>query len=184
MRKMLIVGGVGMLSLAVLTVTLDARAQGHGAAHGSRGHGGLEGHMRRGGGHAGHAGSVFPMQLASEPYLFPGEPEPGPAAPGIFTGGAIVGGSEHMTAGHLLNPAGHPLVHVTARVEQGEPLIPQRTAPSADESDQAGAVTAQSDLTASPISARPPGAGGPGRPVSGWSGPGLPGPGRPASPEW
>ena len=51
--------------------------------------------------------------------LFPGEPEPGPAAPGMPTGGLAVGGPEHMIAGHPVGPAIHPLAHVAVRVERG-----------------------------------------------------------------
>ena len=106
--------------------------------------------------------------------------------PGMPEGGGLgVGGPEHMIAGHPVGPAIHPLTHVAVRVERGEAVIPQPTAPGAAESDQAGAATAQPNPpTASPLPPRPPGAAGPGRPVSGWSGPGLPGPGRPASPRW
>jgi hypothetical protein len=108
----------------------------------------------------------------------------GPAAPGMFIGGAFAGETEHMTAGHLAGAAGHPLARVPARLEKGQPLISELTAPGGGDSDDLGAATAQPNLTANPSWARPPGAGGPGRPVAGWLGPGLPGPGRPASVGW
>jgi len=57
-------------------------------------------------------------------------------------------------------------------------LIPSPAAPSAADSDEAGAATAQPNPPVSP-SSRPPGAAGPGRPASRWFVPGRPGPGRP-----
>jgi len=187
MRDLLILGGIGFLSTVAWIVTADAGDSGQGSMHGSSAHGGshstFAGHMRHGGGYAG--GHVFfSTQPETRSTLFAGEPEPGPAAPGMPMGGLVVGGPEHMIAGHLVGPAIHPLAHVAERVERGEAVIPQPTAPSAAESDQAGAATVQPNPTASPLPPRPPGAAGPGRPVSGWSSPGLPGPGRPASPRW
>jgi len=207
MRNLLILGGIGILSTAAWTVIADDGASGYGSKHARPGHGGLEYHMRHGGGHfatAGQLGMFFP----TPPELFTWESEPGPA-PGMPTGGLVAGRPEHMIAGHSVGPAIHPLTHVTVQVERGEAVIPQPTAPSAAESDRAGAATAmaqpnptasplqprppgaatatataQPNPTASPLPPRPPGAAGPGRPVSGWSSPGLPGPGRPASPRW
>ena len=184
MRGLLILSGVGIISMAVWTATADDGALWSGAKHPRPGHGGLEYHMRHGGDHfatAGQLGMDFPIP----PESYPWESEPGPA-PGMPTGGLMAGRSEHMIAGHPVGPAIHPLVHVTVQVERGKAVIPQPTAPSAAESDRAGAATAmaQPNPTASPSQPRPPGAAGPGRPVSGWFSPGLPGPGRPASPRW
>jgi len=182
MRNLLILGGIGILSTAAWTVTADDGASWYGPKHVRPGHGGLEYHMRHGGGHfaiAGQLGMFFP----TPPGLFPWESEPGPA-PGMPTGGLVGGRPEHMIAGHLVGPAIHPHTHVTVLVERGEAVIPQPIAPSAAESDQAGAATAQPNPTASPLLPRPPGTAGPGRPVSGWSSPGLPGPGRRPSPRW
>ena len=180
MRNLLILGGIGILSTAAWTVIADDGASGYGKMHARPGHSGLEYHMRHGGGHfaiAGQLGMFFP----TPPELFTWESEPGPA-PGMPTGGLVVGGPEHRIAGHLVGPAIHPLTHVTVLVERGEAVIPQHLAPGAGESDEVGAATAQPDPTGSPLPARPPGAAGPGRPVSGWSSPRLPGPGRPPSP--
>jgi hypothetical protein len=185
MRDLLILGGIGILSTAVWMVTADAGDSGHGSMHGSAGHGGnhsgFEGPMRHRAGYYGPMGTGFQPEMRE---LFAGEPEPGPAAPGMPMGGLVVGGPEHLIAGHLVGPTIHPLTHVAVRFEGGEAVNPQPTVPSAAESDQAGAATVQPDPTASPLPPRPPGAAGPGRPVSGWSSPGLPGPGRPASPRW
>jgi len=182
MRDMLILGGIGILSAAAWTVTAGEGASGQRSAHGAPGHGGLEYHMRHGGGHFATAGQMG-MYFPTPPELFTWESEPG-LAPGMPTGGLVGGRPEHMIAGHPVGPAIHPLTHVTVLVERGEAVIPQPTAPSAAESDQAGAATAQPNPTASPLPPPPPGAAGPGQPVSGWSSPGLPGPGRPASPRW
>jgi hypothetical protein len=178
MRDLLILAGIGILSAAAWSATADAGASGHGSAHGPapHGHGGLVGHMRHGGGHAEHRG--IPL---TTPFLL-GEVEASLAAPQILMGGVVVGGPEHMVAGHVEVPAIHPHAHAPLRVERGEAVIPQPTAPGAAESDREGATTAQQNPTVSPWSPRPPGAAGPGRRVSGLSGPGLPGPGRPASP--
>jgi hypothetical protein len=187
MRKMLILGGVGVLTAAAWMMTLSARAQGLATARSSSSaQDGIEfrtTHVRRG--HAGRFGHTFyATEVEIVPYVGSGQPELGPAEVGMFTSGAILSGAEHMTAGHLVIPASHPLVHVPALVEQGEPLGQQPTAPGADGSDQADTATAQPDPTADPMAARPPGATGPGRPAFGWCGPGLPGPGRPARPGW
>jgi hypothetical protein len=186
MRGLLILGGIGILSAAAWSVTAGEGASGQRSAHGASGHGGLEGHVRHGGGHAGHTGMFWPTQQEARPrLLFAGESEPRIAALGMPTGGLMVGGAEHVIEGHLVGPAIHPHAHVVVRVEWEEAVIPQPPAPIAVESDQAGAATAQPNpLTASPLQPRPPGAAGPGRPVSGWSSPGLPGPGRPASSRW
>ncbi len=182
MRRLLILGGIAILSTAAWKVTADDGASSYGKVHVRPGHGGLEYHMRHGGGHfaiSGQLGMYFPTPLE----LFPWESEPGPA-PGIPTGGLVVGGPERVVAGHLMGPASHPHTHVTVQIERGEAVIAQPTAPSAAESDQTVAATAQPYPTASPLQTRPPGAAGPGRPVSGLSSPGMPGPGRPASPPW
>jgi hypothetical protein len=181
MRDLLILGGIGILSTAAWIVTAGADDSGHGSMHGSAGHGGshgsFEGRMRHRAVYPGH----FQPEMRE---LFAGQPEPGPAAPGMPMGGLVVGGPDHLIAGHLVGPAIHPLTHVAVRFEGGEAVNPQPTAPSAADSDRAAAATVQPDPTVSPLPPRPPGAAGPGRPVSGWSSPGLPGPGRPASPQW
>jgi hypothetical protein len=175
MRGLRMVGVVGVLSAAALTVTAHAGAGGHGSGHGSHGHGGMHG-----GGQPSHIGVIFAIEMETQSKLFHGEPQPGPAAPGVL----MAGGPEHRIAGDLVGPSTHPAAHVVVRGERGEVLSSQPTAPTADESDQAGAATAQPNPTASPSSPRPPGAAGPGKLVVGWPGPGLPGPGRPANPGW
>ncbi len=182
MRGLLILSGVGIISMAVWTATADDGAPWYGAKHPRPGHGGLEYHMRHGGGHFATAGQLG-MDFPTPPEFYPWESEPGPA-PGMPTGGLVVGGPEHRIAGHLVGPTIHPLTHFTVQVEGGQTVTPQPTVPSAGQAGQAGAATAQPDPTASPLQSRPPGTAGPGRPVSGWSSPGLPGPGRPASPRW
>ena len=188
MRNMVILSRVGILLIAAWTVTSGAQAQTQTPGSGREGYapGGLEYrivHIRR------HAGRFTHTFFASEnetvPYLFIGEPRAGTTAPHLLVGGGVVGGAEHMTAGHhLAGRAGHPVSHIPLQGERGETLAPQVEAVGGDESDQGAAATDQPDPTANPSSQRPPGAAGPGRPVAGWSGPGLPGPGRPASPGW
>src|SRR5579883_1468524 len=181
MRDLRILGGLGLLSAAVWSVTAAAAAAGPGGGHGgSHGHAGRESPMRPGGGHSEIIIWLFlPSQLETRSRLFPGEPEPGPAPPGLLLGGLGAGGPEPPLADHRAGPAIHSHAHVAVRVERGEAVIPQPTASVLDGSDQAGAATAQPNPTANPGSPRPPGAGGPGRPVLGRSGPGRPGPGRP-----
>jgi len=182
MRGLLILNGIGFLS-TVWTVSADDGSSAYRSKHARPGHGGLEYHMRHGGGHfaiGGQLGMYFP----TPPELYTWESEPGPA-PGMPTGGLVVGGPEHRIAGHLVGPATHAPTHLIVQVEGRMAVTPQPTIPSATDTDQAGTATAQpSPPTASPWQSRPPGASGPGRPVSGWSSPGLPGPGRPASPRW
>jgi hypothetical protein len=183
MRKLLILGGIGILSTAAGIVNAQDGTSWYGKRNPRPGHGGLEYHMRHGGGHfaiAGQLGMYFP----TPPGLYPWESEPGPA-PTMPAGGLVVGGTEHMTTGHLTNLAIHARTHVPVQVEGGQAAISQLTAPNGVEPDQAGAATAQPNppTTSSSLS-RPPGAYGPGRPVSGWSSPGLPGPGQPTSSRW
>jgi hypothetical protein len=182
---MLNLGRFLIISIAAATAALDARAQGHGSGRETYLQGGLEYrivHVQR------HAGRFMHTFFATEtemvPYLFIGEPGLGAAAPGMFADVAIAGAAEPMTAGHLASPAGHPLAHAPIVVGQGEPSITQPAAPDGFDSDRTGAATAQPDPTANPVTQRPPGALGPGRPVSGWSGPGLIGPGRPPGRQW
>jgi hypothetical protein len=184
MRDLMILSGIGILSAAAWTVTAGEGASGHGSVHGSPVHGGLTGHMKHGGGHAEHMGVFFPSAAAHQiTSVVAGEAGPGPAFLGMPIGGVVVGGPEHMIAGHLVGLAIHPLAHVAARVEPGEAVIPQPTVPGDTQSDQAGAATAQPNPpVANPLPPRPPGAAGPGRRVFGWSGPGRPGPGRLPSP--
>jgi hypothetical protein len=185
MRNMLILGAVGILSVAAWFVTSSARAQGLGSAHRPYSQERSEVRtvpVRRFAGHIGH--TFFATELETQVYVLPGEPDVGPVAPGMFTGAAFVGGTDHMTAGHLTGTRSHTNAQVHARVEQRDPLTSEPAAPGGGESNDTGAATAQPNSTANPSWARPPGASGPGRPVSGWSGPGLPGPGRPASRGW
>lgn len=183
MRDVLILVGIGILSVAAWKVTAAEGGSGQRSAHGATGHGGLEGPARHGGGHAGHTVTFCPTEPEAHPrLLFIGETSPRIAALGMPTGGLMVGGPEHVFEGHLVGPAINPLAHIVLRIEGGEAVIPQPPASSAGESDQEGGATAQPDPTASPLQSRPPGAAGPGRPVSGRSSPGRPGPGRPANP--
>jgi hypothetical protein len=144
------------------------------------------GHMSDGGSHYEHMGIFFPTLPAHQIVdHLAGEPGAGPAFLAISTGGLAVGGPEHMIASHLAGPPVHPVAHTAAHLDAGETGIQPSTVPSADESSQAGAATAQPNPpAASPLRPRPPGAAGPGRPMFGWSGPGQPGPGRPPSPRW
>jgi hypothetical protein len=180
MRDLLVLCCIGILSAAAWMATAGAADPGHGGGHGR---GGSEGSMRHGGV---HSEIIILMMMPTQPetrsLLFFGEPEAGPAPPGLPTGGLVVGGPEHLSGGHAVIPAVHLLTHVAVRVDGGEALIPQPAAPGDAGSDQGGAATSQPNPAASPSSPRPPGGVGPGRPVSGWSGPGLPGPGRPVSP--
>ncbi len=182
-RNLLILVGIGILSASAWTVSAQDGTSWYGSKHPRPGHGGLEYHMRHGGGHFATAGQLG-MEFPTPPGLYPWEAEPGPA-PVIPAGGLVVGGSEHKITGHLVGANIHSLPHVAVQVEGVLAVTPQPPAFSDGESDQAGAATAQlSPPTASPAQLRPPGGTGPGRPVSGWSSPGLPGPGRPGSPQW
>ena len=68
----------------------------------------------------------------------------------MFIGGAVLGGTEHMAAGHVVGAVSHALAHIPVRGEQGEALIPQQAA-SAGESNDVGAAIAQPDPTDSPM---------------------------------
>ncbi len=175
MRGLLILGGLVILSAAAWTGTADAGGGGHGSGHGGHGHGGLEGRMTRGAGHVDLVGILLSTEFWHE------EAGPGPVAPEMFSGGVMVDGSEHVVADHLEGPAIHPMAHIPLRLEGGAVSIPQPTEPGGAGSGHDDAATAQPYPAVSPWLPRPPGAAGPGRRVSGWSGPGRPGPGRPAS---
>lgn len=183
--NLLISGKIAILCTAAAAVTLGAGADGHGhgSAGGSRGRGGagLEAHLMRSSG-APHMGIIFPTPMQLRASLFGGEPLPGSGPIGMPAGGAIVEHErEHQAMDHLAGPLIYRHGHAAG---PGEALISPANAPGADESDQGGGATAQPTPTASPSSARPPGAIGPGLPVFGLSGPGLPGPGRPERPRW
>ena len=185
MRNTLITGGVGIVILAAWTATCDAQVPGRGSANDRYVQGGLEYRIvqiRRHAGRFGH--TFFATESETVPYLFVGEGRPGAADPGMFAGIAVAGGTEQISAGHPVGLGGHRLVHAPVRAEQGKILISEPEAPSADKSDQAATAMAPAAPTAGPMLQRPPGAFGPGRPVSGWAGPGLPGPGRPADRGW
>jgi hypothetical protein len=173
MRNLLICAAVAILSAAVWALTGRAgAAAGHGGGHGGgHGHSGGANHMRHGGGPREHIGLLLQLPFASRAKLFPGEPEPGPIAPGLLSGG-------------VMGSASHSLARIPLRVERGRAIISQPAVAGAAESDEEGAATAQPYPAASPSSTRPSDAAGPGRPVSGQSGPGLPGPGRPAARRW
>jgi hypothetical protein len=183
MPNLLIPCGIGMLSAVAWTVAAGEGASGHGATHGSPGHGGFAGHMRPGGCHPEHMGIFFPSEPTHRLFvLVAGEPGPGTASMDMPIGGVVVGGPEHTIADHAAGQNIHPVAHVAARVVPGEPMVGQATVAGGAESDQVGAATAQPNPpTAKPSPPRPPGAVGPGRRMPGWSGPGRPGPGRPPS---
>ena len=180
MRDLLILSGMGILSVAVWTIPVDANPPSHGSMHGQIGH---VGPVRHGGGHAVNLGLLFPIILESRSRSLPGEPEPAPppSMPAVNPG---VGGLAHSAAEHVGFQTIHPPIHVSVRTEPGEATTPQATGPGGAGSDQVGAAMAQPNPTANPWSPRPPGVVGPGRLSSGRPGPGLPGPGQPASPRW
>jgi hypothetical protein len=119
MRDLRILCGIGILSAAAWTVTAGEGASGHGSMHGSPSHGGSAGQMRLGG-HCEHMGIFFPSEPTHQfMELVAGEPGPAPAYLGMPVGGLVVGGPEHMIAGHLVSPSVHSLAHVAARVKPG-----------------------------------------------------------------
>jgi hypothetical protein len=182
MRKMLILGCLGALSMAAGAMSSEAQLQGRGTGRDIYVQGDLEYRIVQIRRHAGRfAHAIFATESETVPYLFIGEPRSGAAAPGMFTGVAVgVGGPEQINAGHPVGPASHTQTDVPERAQQALTSLP--AAAGDDQSDQAGATTAQPDPGANPMWQRPPGALGPGRPVFGWSGPGRPGPGRTAGP--
>jgi hypothetical protein len=207
MRNLLILACIGIL-IAVWAVTLDAGAPGRGPTYGPPAFNSPVVYPRYIQYHVEDIGGIFAVQLDINPSLFPGLSDiglgdqntstggPSVAGPGSMVGdhqgfGAHQGASDHHGAAdhqgaadhHHGGPPNYPH-HVVAHDEQGRALIPQATASHAAESGQAGATTAQPNLTPSPLSPRPPGATGPGRRLSGMSGPGLPGPGRRVTPRW
>jgi hypothetical protein len=190
MRYLLILGGIGMLSAAAWMATSNADAAGHGSAHGSHGHAGLEEGSER------HVS----LHQEMESNFFPGEPELTAAFVDmilldIIIGEAAEGGPQHLFPGHLIpghlipghgaGPVSHHHAHVLvqAHSDQGsssdQDSSLQPTAHHGGESDDVGAATAQPDPTANPSIQPPPGATGPGWRMSGRPGPGRPGPGWP-----
>jgi hypothetical protein len=96
--------------------------------------------------------------------------------------GLILGGQDHVIVGHLVGPAIHIREYIIQRIGQVEVPVPRIPGPVPAGSDQEDTGTAQPTPTASPSQLHPPGAIGPGQPVSGWSGPGRLGPGRVVGP--
>jgi hypothetical protein len=174
--------GFMLLSASIWCAAAGAVGSG---PHGPPLHGGLVGHMKRGAGHAaGHMGIFFPVEPAQQfMNQLSGEPGPAPAYFSVPVGGPVVAGAEHMIAAHL---TGAPMPHfarLAERVELGQAMTAQTALTNGAGIDQGGVATAQPlPPTASPLPSRPPGASGPGWPMSGSWGPGLPGPGRPPSP--
>jgi hypothetical protein len=180
MRKLLTLTGIGILTAAAWAATAGAHGHGHGSGSGSHGHGGLEGHMRHHEAHAEAAGMGLLI-----PYLLAGQ-EAGHASPERLVGGPmVVGEPEHPAAGPVAGPEVRPAAHSPLRPEGGQATVPLPADAGAGPPDRGGASAAQSPYpTVSPWSPRPPGAAGPGRPVSGQPGPGRRGPGQPAAPRW
>ncbi|MGC8640017.1 MAG: hypothetical protein ACP5XB_09100 [Isosphaeraceae bacterium] len=181
MRQMLIVGGVGLLSMAAATGIADDDSPSYRKTH-VRGEIRIDSHMRPGGGHIAVIGPLG-IYLATPVTLYGWEAEPGPV-PIIPAGGLVAGRPEHMMAGHLAGPASHLPGQILAHVGAGEALIPQATGSDGAGSAPSNAAVARANPTASPATPLPPGASGPGRRQSGWSGPGRSGPGRPAGSRW
>ena len=111
------------------------------------------------------------------------EAGPGPVAPEMFSGGVMVDGIASMWSPIIwkdqpfiqscMSRYGSTGERSRSRSRQN-PAAPDRATTARRRRSRIPRV--------SPWSPRPPGAAGPGRRVSGWSGPGLPGPGRPAEP--
>jgi hypothetical protein len=177
MRNLLIVVGLGIL-IAAWAATSAAGGRGHGSAHGASGHGGHEGRMRHGAGHTDLVGMLLATEIWHE------ELGPGPVAPEMFASGLMSGEADHAVAGHSGGTGIHPHSHIPLHPERGSAMIPQPTAGDGSASDQDGAASAQPNPPVNPWSPIPPGAAGPGQPVSGRAGPGRPGPGQPARPRW
>src|SRR5271157_4422849 len=108
MRNLLILGGIGILSAAAWTVTAAEGASGYGSKHARPGHGGLEYHMRHGGGHFATAGQMG-MYFPTPPELFTWESEPG-LAPGMPTGGLVGGQTRAYDCGSS-GGSSHPPAH-------------------------------------------------------------------------
>jgi hypothetical protein len=194
MRGLLTLGGIAILSAAAWTATLVAADPPQGAVPGSQRPGGFEGNLGRAqppramtpSGPAGSSryiryhtepmgsGGIILYQLQIQPSLFPGQPEMGPAPPGMPSGS-----SDHPIAAQSVVPAIHFLSPGASTVE-AESAHPRPEIAGAAGADQDGGAMAQPNPAASPSTPRPPGTRGPGRPVSGWFGPGRPGPGRSA----
>ena len=158
MRNVLILGGIGLLSMAAWIATAGAVDFEQAQVHGPGGRGGTHTtgfgapmkHVVR---HPANLGLAFQPEMRE---LFAGQPEPAPPAPGMLVGDLGIGGPDHLIPGHLVAPAIHPLTHLAVRFEGGEAVSPQPAAPSAGDADQAGAATAQPDPTSSPLPPRPP----------------------------
>lgn len=174
MRNLFMVVGMGISCAAWIAAT-EGAAEGHGGAHGGglHGPGGRAESVRHGGVHSDISGILMVSQVLHE------ESTPGPVAPEMFSGVP----SQHLVSDHAPGPSDHPFVRAPLRVERGEVVTTQPTAPAAGSDDRGGA-TAQPNPTGTPWSPRPPGVAGPGRRVSGQPGPGLPGPGRRTVPRW
>jgi hypothetical protein len=183
MRNTLLIASVGVLSGAAWPVSLDAGGQVRGSAPGVQQRRlELEVPIRRHAGGGGRTGRMFfalEYETLPNPNAFSVEVEPGPAGPGTIAGGAETGAPEQFPQ-HVVSTSSHPGEHVSVGIG-GESVTADSATPGGVVDDAGtGAGTAQPNPTANPVFARPPGAAGPGRRISGWSGPGMPGPGRPA----
>jgi hypothetical protein len=182
MRRILLLGAVGLLSTADCMVNSGAQAQMRGSAPGTQGRRRLDVQVpiRRYGGGGGRTGRMFfavEYETLPVPDVYAGQMEPGTAGPGEFVVGAETGGPEHVVPIHLPGAAPHARAHAAGADWGNDSLIAQ-PATSGSDSDDGTATTAQPAPSANPVWARPPGAAGPGRRISGSSGPGTPGPGQ------
>jgi hypothetical protein len=184
MRNRLIAAGIGILSVAAWTATLDAGPPGHGPSSGSPAYGSLVVYPRYIQYHTENIGGLlFPVQVEINPSLFPGLPDLVLSDQDTSAGGAFAG-DHHGFGDHHATAASYPHTQVVVHEDQAKDANSHATAPHAAGSDQAGAVTLQPQAVAGPLVPRPPGTAGPGQRVSGTSGPGLAGPGRRMTPRW
>ena len=123
-------GRVGVLGVAVWTVTLDAQSQRHGATSASPAHSGLVVYPRYTEYHFEIIGGlIFPVQMEINPSLFPGQPDLGSADQDISTGGITRGRTRAHGRGHQgfgdqhAGPASH--AHVVVHGDQAKALFPQ-----------------------------------------------------------
>ncbi len=196
LRVLLILSGVGILSMAAATPSANAQAawgRAHGTSHSSPLYGGFEGNARYGTYHNVYTFLPLPVMVESQWDLFPGQPPSGPAAPapGLTTApdavGTVVGGPGQLIAGQSTDHVSHHPAHhlnVGLQAAQGQAPVSNQVAADDTGSSQANLAAVQSNLATSPVSPPPPGAPGPGRPLPRLSGPGLHGPGQPAGPRW
>ena len=145
LRVLLILSGVGILSMAAATPSANAQAawgRAHGTSRGSQSYGDVESKVRAGIYRNAYTFLPLPVMVESQWDLFPGQPPSGPASPGPgFTPapdsvGTVIGGPGQLIAGQAVDHVNHHNAYhpqVGLQTGQGQAPVSDQQAPVSDQ---------------------------------------------------